>query len=245
MTSKKRAPAEQKKPYLWLSSFLGASGLVVLASLVWLAEPRDVPLLVPGGDAKVAPEQVGGLNVPHRNRMVFTKLEPTQNIQSAEQGVENNEVSEESLTQEIPPPTAQDTAEAQSTTEVMEPETPSPSPQPQLAANEPETPPSPDTQPTAQAEPSPPPSETQRWYIQIAALKDPAAGQKLWNSYRKAIPHTLRDLDMHTEKTTNANGVLVHRIQIGPVTSRAQARAICAAMKKKKMSCFLVRPNPR
>lgn len=78
--------------------------------------------------------------------------------------------------------------------------------------------------------------------VQMSSLRSQSAVQKSWASLRKRHGDLLGRLSLSIESTTLSGGRgTYHRMQAGPLSSRAQANALCASLKKRKQSCIVVK----
>lgn len=109
------------------------------------------------------------------------------------------------------------------------------------AAKKPATPPKKVAAKTPAAKPKPA-AKTGRYRVQMASLKSRAAVQKSWASLKRKHPKLLGNLGLNIQSVNLSGGRgTYYRMQAGPLTSRAQATALCANLKKRKQGCIVVR----
>jgi hypothetical protein len=85
-------------------------------------------------------------------------------------------------------------------------------------------------------------SSSGTYRVQMSSLRLQSAVQKSWTSLRKRHGDLLGRLSLSIESTTLSGGRgTYHRMQAGPLASRAQANALCASLKKRKQSCIVVK----
>ena len=85
-------------------------------------------------------------------------------------------------------------------------------------------------------------SSTGVYRIQMSSLRSQSVVQKSWASLRKRHRDLLGRLSLSIESTTLSGGRgTYHRMQAGPLASRARANALCANLKKRKQSCIVVK----
>ena len=103
--------------------------------------------------------------------------------------------------------------------------------------------------PVSQPKPAPKPkaaaktaARTGAYRVQMASLKSRAAVQKNWATLKRKHADLLGKLGLNIQSVTLSGGRgTYYRMQAGPLTSRAQATALCANLKKRKQGCIVVR----
>lgn len=234
------------------------------------------PLLSPEGSAKVQPEDPGGMEIPHQDKLVYNRVEDSVDDTRVERLLpppdeptppKLEDVTVESEGQavaqvEVNPVPGEGQAEEntieQSVTrkgsdgqprppEPKSPEAPS-LPEPTLA--EPETPPTaaPEPEPTPEAEPvqtvkAEPKDLSKAWRIQISAVKSMESANEEWKRQASKYPDLLGKLSLEVQKIEVQGKGTFYRVRGGPLTDQDAARKLCDDLKKKKVSCIVVKPG--
>lgn len=217
------------------------------------------------GPSKVRPENPGGMQVPNRDKEVFNRLETDKRTGSVERLLPPPE---KPMTPPTPPPATEEITkiapaagtDAPSTdSSTAMPSKPAVAPPPEapkevkpLAAVPPKAPPA----PAAKKTPAPPKkvaaktpvakpkpaAKPGRYRVQMASLKSRAAVQKNWATLKRRHPDLLGKLGLDIQSVQLGGGRgTYYRMQAGPMTSKAQATALCANLKKRKQGCIVVR----
>lgn len=255
---------------------LAAIAVVGFAIIVWYAYSTGVregsetaaPLLRPDGPVKVAPENPGGMEVPHQDKTVFNRID--------EQGEAGAEV--ERL---LPPPEAPrlppgDLAVGPGVTPPDSPgrvpmpavpQLPSqdpglaeirrvpvpqqPAPPVRLTPDEPAAPPvqtptqaPPPQRPAASTPPPAAPAQTASagsFRIQIGAVKSDAAARQQWQTVSQKNQDILANVAPVIERADLGQKGIFYRIQGGGFATRAAAQSVCDTLKSRNIGCFVVR----
>lgn len=180
---------------------------------------------------KVAPRNPGGIDVPHKEIMVYDRLDG---------GAANGRIRKERIT----PP------EEPMTVAAVEPAaTKSPAPAP--AAQSP-------AKAGLNAAPAlprgiakPPPASNGKapvvtaqymgpFRIQLAAYRSSEVAARQWRGFRAKHKDLLGTLNPVIQRADLGKKGLYFRLQAGPLESRKAAEALCARLKQRKVSCLVV-----
>lgn len=220
-------------------------------------ESRVPPvILAEEGPTKIRPETPGGMQVPDRDKEVFSRLEadsPTQNVERLLPPPERPMIppAPEPLPEPVPE-NLPDPAPSAGITGPTEPPAP-PAPEPPTTLSPPTTltPPAP-AAPVARPEPKPPapaPSPAARtqasgqWRIQLSALRSEAAVRSSWATLSRTHSDLLGNLALGIERRDLGAGKGVfYRMQAGPIASRDAAGDLCTKLKQRKLGCIVVAP---
>ncbi len=104
---------------------------------------------------------------------------------------------------------------------------------------------------TPKATPAPPPSAPvspsvsgKAYQVQLAAARTPAAARGEWDKLRRKHLDLLGDLGLAVTKVDlGATKGVFYRLRVGPLKAEADARTLCKALAKRKVSCLVVRPG--
>ena len=222
------------------------------------------PLLTPEGLAKIQPDDPGGLEVPHQDKLVFNRVEPERDDSKVERLLPPPEDPMQPPVQEELAESANKVPPIPSIIETPDPNkkaTVPPLPAPQLQA--PTTPP-----PTATVKPTlTPPTPVveapaakveatvakvepvatksnlaKSWRIQIGAVKSDAAAKAEWAKQQKANEGLLGKLSLEVQKI-DVSGKTYYRVRGGPLKNKTTAKALCDKLKAKKVACIIVKPD--
>ena len=207
------------------------------------------------GPIKVRPSSPGGMSVPNQDKEVFTRLEANKQggrvetlLPPPEKPVElpsvpSGEIESAASPQQDPAPKGS-----------AKPAKPTKSQQP-FSKNDrkgSEVKPSgtPDVKTTAPAKATvkmvPPKaaqkSASRRYRVQISSLRSEAALKRSWALLRTKHKDLLGALPLIVERTILGGGRgTYYRMQLGPLTSRGKASALCNKLKQRKLGCLVVR----
>jgi cell division septation protein DedD len=78
-----------------------------------------------------------------------------------------------------------------------------------------------------------------RYRIQLAAVREETDAQRAWAIYQRDFGATLAGITPFFERADTENGVF-YRVQIGPFAEVAEADRLCAELKQRSASCFVV-----
>ena len=80
--------------------------------------------------------------------------------------------------------------------------------------------------------------------MQLAAARTPAAARGEWDKLRRKHLDLLGDLGLTVTKVDlGAQKGVFYRLRVGPIKAEAEARTLCKALAKRKVSCLIVRPG--
>ena len=258
----------------WLLAVVALVVLAAFAAAIWFAYNRGVetgaalspPLIrAEPGPTKVRPDEPGGLEVPHQDKLVFETLTPNKLVEGAEHLLPPPE-EPVSRPEPAPPADAETLAPAEPVEAVEQSTLATLAPPPSPAAKEtapdeigpsealvaepsparPDVPPSPRSVATAEPTmaPRPPPAGEVApggFRIQLAAYRDAGAATRGWHLLAKANPTLLRLLTPNVIRVDLGPGKGVfYRLQAGSLPDRAAADALCAKLKDRKVGCLVV-----
>ncbi|MEO3431633.1 SPOR domain-containing protein [Inquilinus sp. CAU 1745] len=248
-------------------------GLVLLAfaafgALIWYAYATsqspvaagEVPLIqADPSPTRIRPEQPGGLEVPHQDRLVLRSIDPDaptpvveQLLPPPEQPMEVPEPPPPAATpapavQPAPPPAEDDLqlalrprGEAIPPAAETAPEEPTVETPPQPVP-EPEPPATPVPETAPAAEPAPvAPSSQGGVHIQMAAVRTQEAARGEWARLQGEFPDLLGGLQLRVQEADLGERGIFYRVQAGPL-DEARAEQVCGGLKAQNTDCILVR----
>lgn len=246
---------------------LAAVALVAFAGVIWYAyhwgigaiEPEELPVIrADSGPIKIRPEEPGGLEVPHQDKLVLNEIAPDPEKPQVERLLPPPEVPKPPLPEaaEQAQPSDADVADAAPDTAApqdatAEADTPAAdAPALQTAAGPDEK--VEDQAATAESAPPPPatptPTDAQvaavppgAYVVQVASMKSREAAEGEWARLRQAFPDLLGERDLVVQSVDLGAKGTFHRVQAGTFTDRAGAEALCTELKAKKQDCLVVR----
>lgn len=230
-----------------VSVFIVFSGLIVYAyNKGKEAGGGDTPPIIKAGPApyKLRPVRPGGMQVPNRDKEVYSRIE----------GAPDRPVVERLL-----PPAETPLAP----TAAAPPPTVAALPAPTLAPPRSKPPATPGA-PAATTATAPPPSAKPAkkaaavnarrvsritpasggdYRIQLASLRSSGAVERTWKRYVASHPGLLGGLGLTVVRRDLGSGKGVYyRLQAGPLPDAVAARDLCARLKRRKLNCLVVRP---
>jgi hypothetical protein len=227
--------------------------LIVLGGGSWLwgrvfpSAPGEIPTIKAEGAYKQRPDQPGGIDIPHQDVQVYHEIDGSAG--GAKPVLEHMLPPPE--VPNVPPPAD---APAQQNTDVA-PQSPVENlmPQPQTPIQTTVSPPAaavvpapapvaaaPAVEPPAAASPVPPAGKD-GFIIQLAASPDRHAAEDMAQKLQTKYRALLDTAHLHVQRADlGAKGVF-YRIQSQPL-AEAQAKSICASLKKTNAGCLLVHP---
>lgn len=239
-------------------------GVVVLAGVVWFAYQQGIrsnaeeaaPVIRAEAEPiKRKPEEPGGLDVPHQDKLVFGRLAPGQIEEPVEKLLpppEEPAARPEATVETVVP---EDAAKAAETVVAARPEPAAP-PSPPAAAPPPPKPvtvapppiPAPPEKVAAAPTKAPPapapakaPSATDRWRIQLASVSSRDRALAEWDRLKTRNTDLLGALTLNVE-SAKVNSGTFYRIQAGPLAGRTAASALCGKLKSRNQDCLVVAP---
>lgn len=193
------------------------------------AEP---PLVrAPAGPIRVKPDDPGGMTVPDRDKLVYNRVSGD----GEDAAVRLRPGPELPIERPLPTP-----APALDTKPAAEAELEAPP----VAADEQaktavEVVPAKVTPPTPPASPTPPAAEAV--YVQLGALGSQAAAELAWDRLSQIYPE-LKAAKRVVSPLRKDDGVVLYRLQAGPLAGKAAADKLCAVLRSGGQGCFLVKP---
>lgn len=237
-----------------------AAGIAVFGGVVWYAYSQGnragtesvAPVLqADTSPTRIKPEQPGGIEVPHQDKLVYGRLNPNAKEPGVEHllpppeeplarprpGAKKAATAEADLPEEKAPPPGSVLAPAPAATPAPAPvaEAPKPAPAPQPAA-----PAAAPAQAAPQVAAVAPPLSGGGVRLQIASVgQEPlAAGE--WQRLARKYPDLLGTIGYRVVAADLGAKGTFYRVQAGPV-DEARAREICDALKAKGDGCIVVR----
>ncbi|MDP6603959.1 MAG: SPOR domain-containing protein [Rhodospirillales bacterium] len=222
------------------------AGWYAFENLLEPEDPFDVPLIrSDAGPIKVRPAEPGGMEVPHRDKLVYERLLGTEPESSEERLMPPAETplalpgapaaSETGTT----PPEASEVDEPVAETE-LPPATPTAAEV--IGAKRPEPPPPPPDEPVApaRAQARAPVS----YQVQLAAIRSSPAAEDEWNRLRRRHADLLGGFGLTVIRADlgPAKGIF-YRVRVGPLDDEAAARGLCAQLAERKVGCLVVSPG--
>ena len=199
------------------------------------------------GPSKVRPESPGGMNVPNRDKEIFSRLEANGNRQKTEELLPTPEKPlgppkpgevVQTGSAVIAPPAGGDTAAKGSERPPLKLEKAAPPPPPvvkKAPAPKKKVPVSKAATPAAVT------LTGGRYRVQISSLLSEASVRRSWPTIWAQNKDILKNLSLIIERTQVAGKGTFYRMQAGRLQTRAQAVAICGRLMQRKVSCIVVR----
>lgn len=240
-----------------LALMLSLSALVLMATgagagwyafenLLETEDPFDVPLIwADAGPIKVRPAEAGGMEVPHRDKLVYERLLGTEPDPLAGRLMPPAETP---LALPVPPVGSETAQAAPETADAGEP-VPESKPQPAapttaevIEARRPGPPPPLPAEPIAQVR-----AEARApvpYQVQLAAVRSSPAADVEWNRLRRRHADLLGGLGLTVARADlgPAKGVF-YRVRVGPLADEATARGLCTELAERKVGCLVVPPG--
>ena len=220
------------------------AGWYAFENLLGTEDPFDVPLIrSDAGPIKVRPAEPGGMEVPHRDRLVYERLlgtapdlreerlmppaETPLAVPDSPAGSETAQSVPEAESPPVLPADAADAAEAAAPT-VAE----------VIRAKRPEPPRTPRAQPRAQ------PRALESFQVQLAAVRSSSGAEDEWNRLRRRHADLLGGLGLTVVRADlgPAKGIF-YRVRVGPLADEAAARGLCSQLADRKVGCLVVPPG--
>ena len=256
-------------------------GLVALAAAIvaasatgmWLAYEQGVrkgvqmapPLIrADKSPVKVAPEEPGGMEVPHQDKTVYDRLsgkpetveaerllpppevivkkpEPVQEPEDKPEPVEKVAEKADTVANEVPlvkagAPAKPEEPKPEKEVAVAPKPEPKPAPAPKPA---PPPPAKPEPKPAAKPAPAPSPSG---YLIQVGAYRTADKARTGWARLVKGNKALLGALSPVIVEADLGNRGVFHRLRAGPVDGAEAASALCNRLKQRKVGCLVIKP---
>lgn len=215
-------------------------GLFAAVIFVLYEEDNSPPphFAAPDNPVRVAPENRGGMNVPDQDKAIYERgagveVDPNASLdQPAEQPV--SEIPEQATA-----PTESNTQPAYETE--PEPETVTPDPVPTQATPRRDTTAA-QTDTSSPTEPALSPAEAAEIYrVQLGAFGSTESAGRAWDRLKAKFRSDLGALQPSYEAVETSDRTL-YRLRVGPIYNRADADALCLALKAQDQACLVVRP---
>lgn len=255
-------------------------GLVAVVAVGWFAFQEGIrsgaeeaaPVVRAATEPfKRKPDDPGGLDVPHQDKLVFNRLAPGQVqepverlLPPPEEPAERPQAPEIEVVQSAPvdgpqaaPETvvvperipAQTVSPEQSTEQAVVVAPPPPPPPAPVVAPELPAPPPAAAKPSPKPEVAPKPvqkpaataSAGGSWKIQLASVSSRASAESEWKRMQSKNNDLLGPLSLNVQTITLDRGTFF-RIQAGSVASRAAADDLCGKLKSRNQDCLVVAP---
>ncbi|MBU0858609.1 MAG: SPOR domain-containing protein [Alphaproteobacteria bacterium] len=253
---------EARRP-LWAGGLVVAT-VAVLGAVLFYTYPREAaqqelaaaPIIrADAGPIKIAPDDPGGMDIPHRQSVVFDALgapgeRRVENLlPDAEEPLPREELFAGLKTEIAPEDAIEDvtagvTAEPETFDEVASYTPPAETPAPVAKAVEPtpvEAKTVAKTEPAAGLNLAAKEVVKGTHFVQLASVKDEAAAKAEWKKMQ-AAHGVLAPLTLRVQRADLGERGTFYRIQGGPV-AEADAREICKAVESKKPGgCLVVKP---
>lgn len=240
-------------------------GLIALAFVGWFSFQQGIhsgteeatPVVsAPPEPIKRRPDDPGGLDVPHQDKLVFNRMAPGEINEPVERLLPRPEQpAERPIVARVPAeiPAAEQVlperrgplsgsnvdAEAPPTAEQAPP------PPKPLIAKAPPLPPSPTID-----ENKPVAAPTSKlgvtsaggvWRVQLASVSSNPSAEREWKRMQSRNSDLLGNLSLTTQTIKLDQGTF-YRIQAGPLADRATANNLCGSLKARKQDCLIVAP---
>jgi peptidoglycan hydrolase-like protein with peptidoglycan-binding domain len=89
-----------------------------------------------------------------------------------------------------------------------------------------------------------PRTETElRYFVQVASLRSPDAAQKEWTRIEAENHDTLRGAQNQIERVEISGRGIFHRVLIGPLLNRDDAKMLCGSLKQNGQTCMVMQRN--
>lgn len=197
----------------------------------------EVPLLrADPSPTRARPAEPGGMQVPHRDKLIFRSLE---------------EGPPEPVVERLLPPPEEPLPrpEAPAPEEAL-PEQAAPAPQPAAATAErpqavppaPEPPQAPAEADSVAALAPAPPDPTRGFRVQIGAFRTPEEAARGWLEAMSLAPELVGPLRHFVARADLGQRGVFHRLQLGPLPSADSAGSLCGQLKERGVDCFVVAP---
>jgi cell division septation protein DedD len=242
----------------WMIAVAAASMAIVIVAIwyAWSAGQSDMdspPPIVQAdrNPVKVAPDEPGGMEVPHQDNEVFSAIEdaPREPVEELlpppEEPVDLPDVA---IPETAPPPTQQAASEPASQTPAPAESKPAETTPPKTETAQTETAniepePKPTPPPAPKAEPAPTASSTAassgQYVVQLAALQSRDAATDAWARLVKKHTRLLAPLTLDIEPVNVAGKGTFYRMRGAGFATRAEAEKRCADLKAAGQACLV------
>ena len=212
--------------------------------------PAEVPLVrAEPGPTKERPAEPGGMTIPDQDKLVYQSLTGNGSEGKVERLLPPPE-------EPMPPPSPSAPKVAAAPVEKAAP----PAPAPAAKVIEKTAPPAAALPPAPKVEPKAPVKKVVNkavnkakkaakatatsgaYLVQIASFRSKAKADAAWARYGKTHGDLLRGLEPLVRRVDlGAEKGVYYRLRAGPLGTLAEARALCAKLKARKLGCFVVK----
>lgn len=95
--------------------------------------------------------------------------------------------------------------------------------------------------PRTSAEIEPPQLATHGWFVQLGAMRSPAAAQTEWGRLKHAQSDLLGSFSAYAVRVDRADTVF-YRIEAGPLADATAASRLCRSLEQRRVACIVLRP---
>lgn len=226
----------------WLMLLVVVAVLAALAGVVYFAYQqgreegiRTAPPIVraDGGPEKVAPQEPGGMEIPHQDKEIFERITGDGTGTATEPGVERLLPPPEEPAS-IPAAPATPPAAAEATPPAAEPvapvaTAPEPAPEPAQAPT-----PAPAAQPAAPAT-----AASGGWVVQIGSFRDQARAQTEWAATQRKHPTILAGATADIQRADLGDRGIWYRLRAATYATKGAADTACASLKAAGTDCLV------
>ena len=216
--------------------------IILFAGVVFLAYKQglkqgalDNPPIIRADNApiKVAPENPGGIKIPHQDRSVYDRISGPDESATAEDAEHLLPSPEEPIQITPPPQTTRTEAPAASNVPVTVPET---TPETVVVTPAPVTPAKPADIPEVVA-PAANAAAGGDYVVQLAAFRDEPSARAAYTKLQSKFP-SLKPLSADIQKADLGDKGIYYRLRAGYL-AKADATALCDELTAKKQACFV------
>lgn len=224
----------------WLMLLVVVAVLAALAGVVYFAYQqgreegiRTAPPIVraDGGPEKVAPQEPGGMEIPHQDKEIFERITGNGASTAAEPGIERL----------LPPPEEPASIPAAPATPPAAAETTPPAAEPAApvaAAPEPAPEPAPTPAPAAQPA-APTTAASGGWVVQIGSFRDQARAQTEWAATQRKHPTILAGATADIQRADLGDRGIWYRLRAATYATKGAADTACASLKAAGTDCLV------
>ncbi len=227
----------------FLAGLIVVGGLGALAYYAYergAASTSTAPVIIQAeeGEVKIAPEDPGGMQVPHQDKLVYDRLEGgTSEEEDAGPGERLLPPAEEPLPA-LRGRQGTDKIASGAKSEALTATPPADVDQPKTAAPKAQVP-----APKAEAAPQTPglssSSASSSYVVQIAALRDEAAARALFTQLSQKYSDLLSGLSPDIERADLGDKGIYYRLRLAPFASQGAAQKLCASLKGRGQDCMV------
>jgi len=224
----------------WLMLLVVVAVLAALAGVVYFAYQqgreegiRTAPPIVraDGGPEKVAPQEPGGMEIPHQDKEIFERITGDGTSGEADPGVERL----------LPPPEEPAIIPAAPVTPPAAAEATPPTPEPAApVAAAPKPAPAPTPAPAPAAQPAAPATAASGgWVVQIGSFRDQARAQTEWAATQRKHPTVLAGATADIQRADLGDRGIWYRLRAATYATKGAADTACASLKAAGTDCLV------